>query len=552
MESFDSIYSWIEKFGIYAGLIIILLIIVASMLLYTYPEEIKNFLREHFLKIIVVIVILCIIIGIFWIVDLTRKYPASEKFRVVISPFQNIGSSENLGTYDIGAAESIKSELQKNDKMEIIVLREEEVVPTFENAKKIADKYNADIVIFGKSRDAFSGMEKSIECSIYISEKIKNKFLIQSISKINNTISATILTPTDIFLFKGQLKDGVNLIFSLEKYFSGNYEEALFFISNVSEDAMNSDTYVYKGYSQLNLNLINESLSSYNKSLTLNPHNAYALNDIGLLLQKQGKYEESLDYFNKSIAVNPDYPIVWNNKGNSLLKLGVFNDAENCYLKPLEKNPDDYLSLNNMGQLKIITNNLTEAENYLDLATNVNPKSELAWINKGALYAIKGDWKSSIDSLDKAVAINPNYADLWLTRGEILEKIGEPNESIRSFDNAIGINPNFSQAWLRKGMVYYNLNKFKDATPLFIKSLDIDPSNYDAQVMLGIAYGQEKKYDLAEAAFVKAIKIDPKQASARDNLVYLFKVSGKKYGYEVRIPLENDTLIIRYENTSNN
>jgi tetratricopeptide (TPR) repeat protein len=451
-------------------------------------------------------------------IDLSKKNFDDSSFVIVISPFQSYSSSEDLKEYDFGTAQSIKRDLETFPNVSVELLNKNEVINNFEQAKTVADQKNAHIVLFGESINAYLGTDKEFDCSIYLSDRIKNKNIFTSSTINRNSIINSDFIPihktNDISNFKGQVKDVVNLIFGLEKYFSNDYSGALVYFTNVSEKSINSDIYVYIGYSQLNLNLLNESLESYNKSLSLNPNNEYALNDIGIIYQSQGKYNDSIKYFDESIGINPNYPASWSNKGVSLFRLGKYDESEKCFDKALE----------------------------------IDPNSLLGLINKGTLAKNQGDFVSSLKLYDRALLINPNYPIVWVIKGGILnEKLNRKDEALASFDKAIILDPNLDLAWYGKGIVYYNSANYDDAIKCFKKAIEINPSNYEALNYLGMSYGQKKEYDLSEQAFIEAIKIDPNQPIAKNNLAYLFKNSGKPIGYKIQIPVKNDTIILVFD-----
>jgi tetratricopeptide (TPR) repeat protein len=505
-----------DRFGKFA-LPICFLIILISFNWYIHKDTIVESLQKWSLVINIALIIAVIITSLFsyGLIDFTKKNLDDSSFLIVISPFQSFGSSENLKEYDFGTSQSIKRDLEGFANVSVEILDKNDAINNFEQAKIIANQKNAHIVLFGESIDAYLGSDREFDCSVYISDRIKNKNTFTS-SNINrqsviNSDFVPIHKTNDISSFKGQIKDVVNLIFGLEKYFSNDYSGALIYFTNVSEKSINSDVYVYIGYSQLNLNLVNESLESYNKSLSLNPNNEYALNDLGIIYQNQGKYNESISLFDKSISINSKYPASWSNKGVSLFKMGNYNESEKCFDKALE----------------------------------IDPNSLLGLINKGTLTKNRGDYNSTLKLYDKALSINPNYPIVWVIRGGILnEQLNRKEEALVSFDKAIALDPNLDLAWYGKGIAYYNFANYDEAINCFKKAIEINPSYYEAQNYLGMSYGQKKEYSLAEQTFIKAIEIDPNQTIAQNNLLHLFDISGKEIGYEIKIPVKNNTTVI--------
>jgi tetratricopeptide (TPR) repeat protein len=514
--------------------IIIILLILVSVILYSHQKNIQNTIRKLLKPIIFVLIVGLIIFSIPVVLDITKQYPESQSFRIVISPFQIVESSSKQNDFDFGTPESIKNEIEKKQKnIEVIILPEDDAVINLEKAKSISEKYNAHIVLFGKTKDAYLGEKKSVDCSVYISEKIKNRDTIQYRDNLQSSIAGLfdyrIQSSQDVSNFEGQINDVVNLILGLENYFSNNYSGSLIYLTNVSQKSLNSDTYVYIGNAQQSLNLINDSFESINKSLKLDPNNFYAWGALGLLDQKIGKYNESLSSLNKSIMLNPDNPQVWLDGGVSFQSLGNYDSALKYYSEPLKKYPNYYPSLVNVGQIEILKGNLTEAEIYTNRAIEVDPTYEHAWVNKGEIYRLKGDFNTSLVYIDKALSINQNDPEAWVLRGQLLDKLERPDEAIKSYDKAIEINPNFEIAWYKKGISYFYIQKYNEAITSFKKVIEINPANYNAQIYLGQTFGELMEWDMAKQAFIRAMEIDPSKEIAQKNLDTL--LLRQKYSY---------------------
>jgi len=66
---------------------------------------------------------------------------------------------------------------------------------------------------------------------------------------------------------------------------------------------------------------------------------ATQLNNDGMALYHQGKYDEAIKMFDKAIEVNPKDPYPWHNKGLALEKQGKKGEAEKCYARAAEIDP---------------------------------------------------------------------------------------------------------------------------------------------------------------------------------------------------------------------
>lgn len=64
--------------------------------------------------------------------------------------------------------------------------------------------------------------------------------------------------------------------------------------------------YFYRGICHAQLSLFEQSIEDYDKAITLNPNDAKAYNNRGLIWQIKGNYEKALKDYNKAITLNPN------------------------------------------------------------------------------------------------------------------------------------------------------------------------------------------------------------------------------------------------------
>lgn len=77
--------------------------------------------------------------------------------------------------------------------------------------------------------------------------------------------------------------------------------------------------------------------------------NPEKLNEIGISLAEEGKYEEALEYFDKALKLNPKCVDSWYNKGLALNRLDGHEKALFCYDKSLELDSEEVNIWNNRG-----------------------------------------------------------------------------------------------------------------------------------------------------------------------------------------------------------
>ncbi len=111
-------------------------------------------------------------------------------------------------------------------------------------------------------------------------------------------------------------------------------------------DAILADPQDYRGYSKAAIALyekdyIEEALVAYHKSIELNPENAFAQNNLGILyLDGLGDAEEALEYFETAIELDSEYTLAYFNAGRASQAMGFTNDAANYYQMAINLNKE--------------------------------------------------------------------------------------------------------------------------------------------------------------------------------------------------------------------
>ncbi len=129
-----------------------------------------------------------------------------------------------------------------------------------------------------------------------------------------------------------------------------NFERAKELFDNFEQEfKLTSDDYSNGGliYSKLNMN--NESLHFYNKSIELNAENVYSLNNKGFTLTLLEKYSEAIPLFDKAIEIDEFFAYSYNNRGLSKIKTGRVNEGLADIEKSIKLDKNNSYSYRNLG-----------------------------------------------------------------------------------------------------------------------------------------------------------------------------------------------------------
>ena len=119
-----------------------------------------------------------------------------------------------------------------------------------------------------------------------------------------------------------------------------------------------------------------------------------SLNDIGVSLFAEDKYEEALSYFEKAMKINNSEISLYYNKASCEENLGRYNEAIQDYNKGVE----------------------------------INPKNNKILYSLFKLYKIKGDFEEALDVIDKIIIFQPYNNSTYIKERETLFKIYKMNQ----------------------------------------------------------------------------------------------------------------------------
>ena len=90
---------------------------------------------------------------------------------------------------------------------------------------------------------------------------------------------------------------------------------------NLSAQTDSSKYYFYKAYNSSDYKF---QIVNYTKCLRLNPDDAQAYYNRGIVYNNLGKFQLSIDDYSSAIRINPAFLEAYNNRGNAKEKLGQY------------------------------------------------------------------------------------------------------------------------------------------------------------------------------------------------------------------------------------
>ncbi|WP_309736551.1 tetratricopeptide repeat protein [Chamaesiphon sp. OTE_75_metabat_556] len=290
-----------------------------------------------------------------------------------------------------------------------------------------------------------------------------------------------------------------------------------------------ANAYVDRGVLKVSkLNDTSGALADCDQAIQIDPNHAKAYLVRGILkADKLNDTKGGLGDYNRAIQINPDYDAAYFVRG--ALKTEKLNDTQGAlgdYNRAIKINSDYANAYVNRGFLK--TNKLNDGQGALadyNRAIKIDPKHTNAYRNRGILKEYKlNNTSAALADYNRAIQIDSNYADGYYNRGALkTNKLNDSQGALADFDQSIQLNPNFADFYIDRGALKTTkLNDTPGALADFDRAIQIDPKNANAYMNRGvIKYMKLNDLQGSLADYNRASELNPNNADTHNNLAFV-------------------------------
>jgi tetratricopeptide (TPR) repeat protein/S1-C subfamily serine protease len=269
------------------------------------------------------------------------------------------------------------------------------------------------------------------------------------------------------------------------------------------------------------------AIQNFSKAIQLNPKYGDAYFQRAYVYEQLQEFPRSLADYSQAIAINPKDAQAHNNRG--MLKANNLNDIKGAladYNEAISIDPRDSEAYNNRAVLK--RNKLNDIKGALDdynQAISISPKSAHFYYNRANLKKDKlGDNKGSLTDYNQAISINPNYVKAYTNRGVLkANRLNDIQGALADYKQAIYINPKAIQAYgARASLKAEKLNDLSGALADYNQIILIAPKyspGYGARANLKANRLNDIQGALAD--YKQTIALNPKDSDAYYNRAIL-------------------------------
>jgi tetratricopeptide (TPR) repeat protein len=173
---------------------------------------------------------------------------------------------------------------------------------------------------------------------------------------------------------------------------------------------------------------------------------------------REGNYRDAIAEYNRSITLKPDNADALEGRGNAWLKTGEASRAIEDYTRAINLKTNRAELYNYRGFVYAGRGETEKAIADFTQALRLKPGYADALANRSRAYYQSGDYAKAIDDCTMLITLEPENFAAWNRRGSSWYAQHDDNRAIADFSKAITINPDFDLALRNRDTVLRSLN----------------------------------------------------------------------------------------------
>ncbi|MEM7568838.1 MAG: sulfotransferase [Pseudomonadota bacterium] len=209
----------------------------------------------------------------------------------------------------------------------------------------------------------------------------------------------------------------------------------------LQSDPGNSDLLYGLGISLLENNAFGDARDALLKSISKNPNNANAHNDLGRALVALGEGKASINSFKEAVRIDQNHSEAWHNLGLAHFHQGAIESAYEAYGKALRLSPSRGETLYALAELLFQQGQARDGEQCLSIATQIDPNNLKARVALASKINALGYIDQAKTAFEEILKQESGNANVWFSYGQNCEDRGDREGAVRAFERALDIEP---------------------------------------------------------------------------------------------------------------
>jgi len=224
----------------------------------------------------------------------------------------------------------------------------------------------------------------------------------------------------------------------------------------------------------------------FRQEIKLRPDDPAGYNNLGTVLQQQARLADAISAHRQAIKLKPKYAEAYLALGNALQQQGSLEEAMAAYRSAIKARRDYPEAHNNVGVLLQIQGRLEQAASAYHEAVALRPAYVEAQFNLGVVLHLNHELDAAKTAYRRVISLNPAIAVVHNNLGTVLKDQGLFDEALAAFENAIKLKADFAEAFYNRATVLHQQAKLEEALAAYGQAAELRKDYADAINNAGI------------------------------------------------------------------
>ncbi len=257
-----------------------------------------------------------------------------------------------------------------------------------------------------------------------------------------------------------------------------------------------------------------DELSLWRDTAAKSPEKGRPLNNLGFILNQEGKYLEAVRVLEKALRAVPDYPEAMVNLAIGYKNLNRLEKAEKFCQRALELKPDYPRAYNTLAEIRRRRGENRAAIRAYRRALNLDPSLFEARNNLANLLEETGRTEEAAREYEKILSREGESGRYLTNLGLHLLQKGETDQAIETLRRAVKLDPGLAPAYYNLGNALAKRGKRKEAVAAYRAAVRLDPDYAKAFYNLAVILSRQKEWEKSLAALKEVIRLRPESGPA--------------------------------------
>lgn len=226
----------------------------------------------------------------------------------------------------------------------------------------------------------------------------------------------------------------------------------------------------------------------------INPHDAGAHNNLGVVYYNKGLYGDAITHFEKALELDPRMQVAERNLQIAYFHTGFFETLVAELREKLAQNPADVDAHDRLARAYYYGGDHATAIEEWRAAADVR-QDFATRLRLARAEQQRGDLEAAHAEISQALSIEPKNAHAHLLRGEILYQSGQTADAKEALETAVALDRTLAEAYHLLAFIYGELGDSPKADAAAARASELNPTLSKAQTNLSLDSYSAARYE---------------------------------------------------------